>query len=127
MIEVFANVNTVWHGTMLPYQNFPEVGGRFVSEFGMEAFPHRATVEKFIEDEDEMHPQSLTMDFHNKARDHGRRLGTYILENFRVKSDLQVGKGKFSTSILSRELQNANSTCFISHTCISLKLYNPTL
>ncbi|OOO13015.1 glycoside hydrolase family 2 immunoglobulin domain protein beta-sandwich [Aspergillus oryzae] len=80
----------IWHGSMLPYQNFPEVGGRFVSEFGMEAFPHRATIEQFIEDEDEMYPQSLTMDFHNKARDHERRLGTYILENFRIKSDFQA-------------------------------------
>ncbi|KAE8377273.1 glycoside hydrolase superfamily [Aspergillus bertholletiae] len=34
----------LWHGAMLPYQSFPEVGGRFVSEFGMEAFPHRATI-----------------------------------------------------------------------------------
>ncbi|KAF7593620.1 hypothetical protein BBP40_011138 [Aspergillus hancockii] len=59
------------------------------SEFGMEAFPHLATIKEFISDEEEMHPQSLTMDFHNKARDHERRLGTYILENFRLKSDLQ--------------------------------------
>ena len=96
---------------MLPYQNFPEVGGRFVSEFGMEAFPHRATIEKFIEDEDELYPQSLTMDFHNKARDHERRLGTYILENFRVKSDFQVGGWRFSTSMQNQALQSANRSC----------------
>ncbi|GAB1194533.1 hypothetical protein APSETT444_003779 [Aspergillus pseudonomiae] len=32
------------------------------------------------------------MDFHNKARDHERRLGTYILENFRIKSDFQIAQ-----------------------------------
>jgi beta-mannosidase len=81
---------------MLPYQSFPKVGGRFVSEFGMEAFPQIATIKQFINDEDEMYPQSLTMDFHNKARDHERRLGTYILENFRIKSDLQVSRSRIS-------------------------------
>lgn len=126
-MEAFTNVITVWHGSMLPYQNFPEVGGRFVSEFGMEAFPHRATIEQFIVDEDEMYPQSLTMDFHNKARDHERRLGTYILENFRIKSDFQVGRWKFSASMLKLALQFANCTYFVRHTYISLRLYNPTL
>ncbi|KAE8145304.1 glycoside hydrolase superfamily [Aspergillus avenaceus] len=79
----------VWHGAMLPYQDFPKIGGRFVSEFGMEALPHIPTIEQFVQTAEEMYPQSQTMDFHNKASGHERRLGTYILENFQVRPDLQ--------------------------------------
>ncbi|KFX95141.1 hypothetical protein V490_04005 [Pseudogymnoascus sp. VKM F-3557] len=76
----------VWHGLMRGYQNFGNMGGRFNSEFGMEAYPHMSTIKDFISDENEMYSQSLTMDFHNKANDHERRLATYVLENFRTSS-----------------------------------------
>ncbi|KAL2815174.1 glycoside hydrolase superfamily [Aspergillus granulosus] len=79
----------IWHGTMQPYQNLPSMGGRFVSEFGMEAYPHMHTIDSFIDNSDEKYLQSLTMDFHNKARDHERRLGSYILQNFRIKQDFK--------------------------------------
>lgn len=71
---------------MKPYQYFPIMGGRFNSEFGMEGYPHMSTIKAFISDESEMHAQSLTMDFHNKANFHERRLATYVHENFRVSS-----------------------------------------
>lgn len=71
---------------MRGYQNFGNMGGRFNSEFGMEAYPHMSTIKDFISDENEMYSQSLTMDFHNKANDHERRLATYVLENFRISS-----------------------------------------
>lgn len=80
----------VWHGTMEPYQKLGSMGGRFNSEFGMEAFPHMHTIDSFIDEPEERFHQSLTMDFHNKASGHERRLGTYILENFGVKQDLKV-------------------------------------
>lgn len=35
----------VWHGTQEPYQSFDKLGGRFVSEFGMQGFPDLKTVE----------------------------------------------------------------------------------
>ncbi|OBT52787.1 hypothetical protein VE04_05166 [Pseudogymnoascus sp. 24MN13] len=76
----------VWNGLMKPYQDFPIMGGRFNSEFGMEGYPHMSTIKAFISDESEMHAQSLTMDFHNKANFHERRLATYVHENFRVSS-----------------------------------------
>lgn len=33
-----------------------------------------------------MYSQSLTMDFHNKADFHERRLATYVFENFQISS-----------------------------------------
>jgi beta-mannosidase len=84
-------VVTVWHGTMSAYQNFGAMGGRFNSEFGMEAFPHMSTIKQFITNPAERYSQSLTMDFHNKADGHERRLATYVHENFKANSsDLKV-------------------------------------
>ncbi|KAJ5579585.1 Glycoside hydrolase family 2 N-terminal [Penicillium hispanicum] len=78
----------VWHGTQEKYQIFDTLGGRFNSEFGMEAFPHLSTIEHFITNENDLHPQSHVMDFHNKADGHERRLATYLVENLRMANDL---------------------------------------
>lgn len=72
------------------YQTFNQLGGRFNSEFGMEAFPALQTIEYFVTNRDELFPQSQTMDFHNKADGHERRIATYLVENFRPKEDLKV-------------------------------------
>jgi len=58
----------VWHGTQEKYQIFDTLGGRFNSEFGMEAFPHIQTIKEFVTDESELYPQSHTLDFHNKGK-----------------------------------------------------------
>ena len=74
----------VWHGTQSPYQEFDRLSGRFVSEFGMEAFPNPTTIDSFLPDganDLERYAQSRTMDFHNKAAGHERRLATYLTEN----------------------------------------------
>lgn len=72
------------------YQIFDTLGGRFNSEFGMEAFPHMSTINYFIGNEADKHPQSYVMDFHNKAGGHERRLATYLVENLRTASDLEA-------------------------------------
>jgi beta-mannosidase len=77
-----------WHGTMEPYQRLPRMGGRFVSEFGMEAYPHLETLEKCITNAEECYPGSMTMDFRNKAIGHERRLISYVAENYRIRYDL---------------------------------------
>jgi beta-mannosidase len=77
----------VWHGEMRPLQNLPNMGGRFVSEFGMESYPHVETLETVISNPSERYPGSMTMDFHNKAIGHERRLVTYVAENFKLRSD----------------------------------------
>lgn len=78
----------VWHGEMKPYQLLPKMGGRFVSEFGMEAYPHMETLEKSITLEDDRYPGSMAMDFRNKAIGHERRLVSYVAENYKIKYDL---------------------------------------
>ncbi|KAJ5558058.1 Glycoside hydrolase family 2 immunoglobulin-like beta-sandwich [Penicillium sp. DV-2018c] len=80
----------VWHGSQEKYQIFDTLGGRFNSEFGMEAFPHMSTIEYFVENEADKHPQSQVLDFHNKADGHERRLATYLVENLRMATDLET-------------------------------------
>jgi beta-mannosidase len=80
----------VWHGTQEKYQNFDKLVGRFVSEFGMEAFPNIKTIESFLplgKDDPDRFAQSSTVDFHNKADGHERRIALYLVENFRYAPD----------------------------------------
>lgn len=79
----------VWHGTQEKYQMYDEMGGRFVSEFGMEAFPHFETIEHLVKDPSQLYPQSKTIEFHNKAAGQERRIATYLAENFRMETDLK--------------------------------------
>ncbi|KAF4996700.1 hypothetical protein FGRMN_4358 [Fusarium graminum] len=78
----------VWHGSQEKYQRFDQIGGRFNSEFGMAAFPVLRTIKEFAANESDLYPQSRVLDFHNKADGHERRIGAYVLENFRNASDL---------------------------------------
>jgi len=77
----------IWHGRVAPYQEYAAYHGRFVSEFGMQAFPDRATIEAFAPPADR-YPQSRTLDHHNKATDGPRRLAVYLNDNVRVPADL---------------------------------------
>lgn len=79
----------VWHGTQEKYQIFDTLGGRFNSEFGMEAFPHIDTIKAYVTDPTQLYPQSHMIDFHNKADGHERRIATYLVENFRTETDLE--------------------------------------
>ncbi|KAH6633962.1 glycoside hydrolase family 2 protein [Chaetomium sp. MPI-SDFR-AT-0129] len=80
----------VWHGTQEKWQNFDKLVGRFVSEFGMEAFPSVKTIDSFLplgKDDPDRYPQSSTVDFHNKAEGHERRIALYLVENLRYAPD----------------------------------------
>ncbi|RYP29610.1 hypothetical protein DL767_006662 [Monosporascus sp. MG133] len=80
----------VWHGRQEKYQNFDSLSGRFVSEFGMEAFPNIKTIDAFLplgRDDPDRYAQSSTVDFHNKAEGHERRIALYLVENFRYAPD----------------------------------------
>src|SRR5277367_6754097 len=50
----------------------------------MQGLPSQRTLNHFITNPRERYPQSQTMDHHNKATGFERRLGAYILENFRL-------------------------------------------
>ncbi|KAH6988921.1 glycoside hydrolase superfamily [Ilyonectria sp. MPI-CAGE-AT-0026] len=78
----------IWHGEMRRYQDCDQLAGRFISEFGMEAYPHVETTRRMITNPQQQQPGSMMMDFRNKAIDHERRLMTYVAENFQVPYDL---------------------------------------
>jgi beta-mannosidase len=48
------------------------------------------TIQHFVEVPSKLYPQSRTLDFHNKADGHERRIATYLVENFRATTDLAV-------------------------------------
>jgi beta-mannosidase len=66
----------IWHGTMNRYQQAASMSGRFVSEFGMEGYPHLQTIRSSVTDPLQQHPGSILMDYRNRAIDHERRLIT---------------------------------------------------
>lgn len=52
----------------------------------MEAFPDVRTIDAYLPaGSTERYPQSSTIDFHNKADGHERRLALYLVENFRYE------------------------------------------
>ncbi|AEO53082.1 glycoside hydrolase family 2 protein [Thermothelomyces thermophilus ATCC 42464] len=80
----------VWHGTQEKWQNLDRLVGRFVSEFGMQAFPAVKTIDAYLplgRDDPDRYPQSSTVDFHNKAEGHERRIALYLVENLRYAPD----------------------------------------
>jgi beta-mannosidase len=79
----------IWHFPQYKYQIFHQLGGRFNSEFGMQAHPHLSTLQKIITGPQDLYPQSRLMDFRNKNDDHERRIAAYVTENVRVVTDLK--------------------------------------
>ncbi|EXJ80112.1 hypothetical protein A1O1_08254 [Capronia coronata CBS 617.96] len=73
----------VWHLHQYPYQDFPHLSGRFVSEFGMFSLPIMRTVEHFITRPEQRYPQSEVADCHSKASGQESRVARYLAENFR--------------------------------------------
>jgi beta-mannosidase len=95
----------VWHGSQEKYQNFDKLVGRFVSEFGMEAFPNIKTIDAFLplgKDDPDRFAQSSTVDFHNKADGHERRIALYLVENFRYAPD-PLEQFIYSTQLMQAE------------------------
>ncbi|KAI9730147.1 MAG: Beta-mannosidase B [Claussenomyces sp. TS43310] len=95
----------VWHGTQERYQDFDKLVGRFVSEFGMEAFPNIKTIDSFLplgKADPDRFPQSSTVDFHNKAAGHERRLALYLVENLRYAPD-PIEQFVYCTQLLQAE------------------------
>lgn len=73
---------------MNKYQEADSLGGRFVSEFGMVAYPHLSTTRRMTTDPSQLYPGSMALDFHNKAIGHERRMMSYVVDNFRPRHDL---------------------------------------
>ncbi len=72
----------VWHSPLRPYQEYPLLAGRFVSEFGMQAVPSRATVARALgeaADSPLLTQEALVL--LNKGQDGPARIGHYIEQN----------------------------------------------
>jgi len=79
-----ANSSAVWGGIQAPYQRYPDLGGRFVSEFGMPSFPSLPGIPYLLGSAPDNHPQSEAIAHHTKAHSFEKRLHPYILENYRI-------------------------------------------
>ncbi|KAL8298218.1 hypothetical protein RB597_006885 [Gaeumannomyces tritici] len=95
----------VWHGKQEKYQNYDKLVGRFVSEFGMEAFPSVRTIDQYLplgKLDPDRYPQSSMIDFHNKADGHERRIALYLVENMRYGPD-PLEHFVYSTQLMQAE------------------------
>jgi beta-mannosidase len=92
----------VWHGKQEKYQLWDKLTGRFVSEFGMLAFPSAKTVRKFVSDPRQRYPQSSVLDHHNKADGSERRLALYVMENLRVDA-MDLDSWIYATQLVQAE------------------------
>ncbi|KAF9890331.1 hypothetical protein FE257_005997 [Aspergillus nanangensis] len=79
----------VWHMQQLHYQQFPQLGGRFVSEFGMHAFPDIRTVKAFAPNQADRFPNSRMMDTHNKSHGAESKMGKYLWSNFHLPRTME--------------------------------------
>ena len=77
----------VWHGVSAPIVEYPRFMGRFVSEFGMEAFADPEVLAPVILPGED-HPWSRSVEQHNKSTDGVRRLAAYIADEYRIPATL---------------------------------------
>ena len=76
----------VWHGCKA-VESYRDKPTRFCSEYGMESFPARATLESFIESPEDMRLLSPVMLSHQKCRSGNVKMRYYILSKFREPRD----------------------------------------
>ncbi len=79
----------VWGRAAEDYHCYPKLGGRFVSEFGLAAYPAMPTITAFTP-EAERYVGSQTLEFHNKATGGARRLAAYQTDNLRPVASLDA-------------------------------------
>ncbi|EMD39457.1 glycoside hydrolase family 2 protein [Gelatoporia subvermispora B] len=92
----------VWAGKERPWQEYPSLGGRFVSEFGIPSMPDIRTVDHWLAgNEKERWAQSKTMAQHCRAGNHERRFAIVMNENFRLTADLETHI--YNTQIMQSE------------------------
>ncbi|TEB27325.1 glycoside hydrolase [Coprinellus micaceus] len=93
----------IWGGKELPWQEYPRLGGRFVSEFGIPAFPSMKTIAYWMDGVDlrEWYAQSKAMAQHTRAGAFERRFAIVMNENFRLTADLE--KHAFNTQVMQAE------------------------
>ena len=92
----------VWHGKQSSYQDYKRLSGRFVSEFGMHAYPDLRTVLSYAPNPADQHPQSKVIDCHNKGHGAEVRIARYLAENFRYSNN-KLDDFVYCTQLLQAE------------------------
>lgn len=88
----------VWHSPLRDYQDYPQLAGRFVSEFGMQGVPSEKTLERALL------PGAVTQErlpLLNKGQDGPMRLSHYIEHNLGESSSLATYA--YATQLLQAE------------------------
>ncbi|KAG8159193.1 hypothetical protein KVR01_010854 [Diaporthe batatas] len=93
----------LWHGSMVKIQDIDQIGGKFVSEFGMQSYPHMETLRRAISQPKELVVGSRVMEFHNKAIGHSWRMARYLHENFRLPDSNDLAAFAHLTQIMQAE------------------------
>ncbi|KAJ5126488.1 glycoside hydrolase superfamily [Penicillium atrosanguineum] len=77
----------VWHLDKFPYQDYPRLGGRMVTEFGLQSVPHWRTVKQYYPskifslDDVRDYGSDEFMEWHNKGRDGANNIAKYGTDN----------------------------------------------
>uniref|UniRef100_A0A093VF17 beta-mannosidase n=1 Tax=Talaromyces marneffei PM1 TaxID=1077442 RepID=A0A093VF17_TALMA len=108
LVTCINGMYVVWHGKQLAYQDYHTLSGRFISEFGMHGYPDMRTVNVFCPDPADRHPQSQTIDCHNKGEGAEKRIARYMAENFRYTNDLEIYAYDFILVIKAFDLYTEN-------------------
>lgn len=93
----------IWHGSQEKYQGWGKLLGRFVLEFGMEAYPDLETLSACV-GQGQLYPQSPEIEFHNKAGGFELRLAKYLAENLDFsRENLTLKRFIYLTQLLQSE------------------------
>jgi beta-mannosidase len=78
----------VWHLDKFPYQDYPKLGGRMVTEFGLQSIPHWKTVKQYYPPDHKFSLDTLGdystdeyMLWHNKGKDGPENIAKYGVDN----------------------------------------------
>ncbi len=91
----------VW-GQTRDYRDYPQLGGRFVSEFGMCAAPALETIAGFCPPS-ERTPHSTTFTGHNKATDGPAKLDAYLAHNYADPQALYLPEYVYGTQLVQAD------------------------
>ncbi|KAI7973455.1 hypothetical protein EIK77_000076 [Talaromyces pinophilus] len=96
----------VWHLTKYPYQDYPRLGGRFVTEFGLQSAPSRKAVQQFFPEGATLENRNYTEDeymvWHNKGRGGQENIEKYMKDNIAVNTTTLAGY-IYSTQLVQSE------------------------
>ncbi|AMD22455.1 HGR116Cp [Eremothecium sinecaudum] len=90
----------VWHGDERPYQDWDDLAGRFISEFGMLSYGSEKMYKKYCASD--LHPQSEVIRMHNKASGGEDILLKYIVLNFRL-GDMTLANMVFLSQVMQSD------------------------